>query len=170
MYLLSPCSEEDELLIFNPDQIVYKGFPTGASVAPLDVTRVRWLEMEGDRIPICVVNGSDWNCERTQMLAKTFAVNSKEVDKVVQEIDTFHYLKERQSNVTLRSELSDAYNTIAELEKSIDDRVASKLRHARSVDKEPMKIPSMFKGKWMIFWAGIFIISVALFTKTIGAW
>jgi len=158
LILAQPCAEKD-LLEFSLQPILYKGFFVNASASPIDVTKVREITIENERIPIAVPTGCDFYVEHIQTSARAFNVSKDEVDGIVSSYDGFRCIELKQKLVTRDAELSSALESLKDFDRAVDDRSTAKVKAYLKTRKQQRQLPRLFRIKK--FW--LFLGLIALF-------
>jgi len=155
MIVLSPCESED-LLDFNADTVLWKGFLPKASMGYLDVTVVKKIHAE-EYIPVVVPTGCSHITENIQKCAGHFTVSKEEIDEIVKPgglYDRWRSVELKELLYTREAELNSALKVIEDFDKAVDERAAAKVRAYLKTRKKArtISVPSLFKVKrfWLV--------------------
>jgi len=168
LILLQPC-REGELLEFTPQTVVYKGLFVTASASPVDMTKVRELIIEDERIPIAIPMGCDYFTEHVQAYSKAFSISKDEIDTVVGDYDGFRCIELKQQLVTKDSELSSALKSLKDFDRAVDERATAKFKAYMKTRKHARTMPGVLtlKKTWLFF--GLLVaLAVVLFLVVRG--
>lgn len=157
LILVQPCKEM-ELMEFTPQPVIYKGLFVNASASPIDVTKVRELKIEGERIPIAIPTGCDYVTENIQADAKAFSITKDEIDNIVGAYDGFRCIELKQLLVTKEAELTSALAALGDFDNAVEKRAAAKIKHFKATDEEERRVPRFLKIKktWIV--VGLFLV------------
>jgi len=156
MIALSPCSP-DNLLDFIPDTMFWKGFLPRASVASLDVTRVKLIKIEDELIPVVVPTGCSFITENIQKRTRCFDVTKEDLDKIVLPggaYDAWKSVETKELLLTREAELAAANASLEDFDKAVDERASAKVR-AYLKTRKVARLPSLprwikIKKLWMV--------------------
>jgi len=163
MILLSPCPYE-RLVIPQKADIIYKGLPIGASVAPLDVVIVAIADMGQENIKVAVPIGSDWHAEATQKLAGIFAVSKQDIEVAVQEYDAWKAVELQQKLITREKDLEALLEALADADEKASKKAAAAIKDYLLTEEISKELPSWLKMKK--FWLIIGILAAII----VGLW
>jgi len=165
MIVLSPCENEEDLMDFIPDTILWKGFLPLASMASLDVTLVRAIKIEDEYIPIVVPTGCSFISEHIQKASSHFNVTKEDIDKIALPrglYDSWKSVELKELLLTRESELASALTAMKDFNKAVDEVANAKVKSYLKTRKiARMPLPGWMKLKK--FWLMLGLIALLVF-------
>jgi len=158
------------LLIPTPQQVFYKQLPVNASAALLDCAKVREFMPEGQRMPVVMPLGCDFNAEWQQICSGGYGITPDEINEIIApggEWDGYKYQELKMHEITTTAQLK----TIMESKKDFKGRT---LEAAAAIQTDLFELDKGIpvterigkKTKYMIL--GIIIVGIA--ALSIGLW
>jgi len=164
MIVLSPC-EEEHLMDFTPDTILWKGFLPLASVASFDVTRVAEIKKEDKYIPIVVPTGCSFITENIQKAASYFDVSKEDINNIALpggEYDRWQSVELKELLITREAELASALAALKDFNKAVEEVANAKVKSYLKTRKfQRLPLPGWLKLKK--FWLFLGLVALLIF-------